>query len=216
MDELPDSGRPAFDLGLLRDLQAAVTAMANEFRSDSTLDLLFLAYLRHLSRFGYFHYGPITIDVRLIEDLVERTVERGTSPGPGQHTYSDDFVRFTRVLMDEVHRSGQRRLDELHFLLAFMRCGEGLPARVFAEMGIAPEEIEAFARGPMQAQPGLEKLYSPEEVASYLGVHVQTVRTWIREGRLPASRLAGQRALRVRESDVHRVLEPLEIGDADA
>ena len=56
----------------------------------------------------------------------------------------------------------------------------------------------------------LEKLYSPEEVASYLGVHVQTVRSWIRSGRLPARRLAGQRALRIREVDIEHVLEPLD------
>jgi excisionase family DNA binding protein len=206
----PEEGRPAFDLGLLRDLQVAVSEMANEFRSDGTLDLLFLAYLRRMSRFGYFHYGPVTIDVRVIEDLVERTVERGRSPGPGLHEYSDDYVRFTRVLMGEVSRTGQRRLDELHFLLAFMRCGEGLPARVFGELGVTPDQVELLGKAGPREQPVLEKLYSPEEVAAYLGVHVQTVRTWIREGRLPARRLAGQRALRVRESDLERVLEPLE------
>jgi excisionase family DNA binding protein len=61
----------------------------------------------------------------------------------------------------------------------------------------------------------METLYSPEDVARYLGVHVQTVRGWIRSGRLPARRLAGQRALRIRESDVEAVLEPLD-GDSEA
>jgi len=33
-----------------------------------------------------------------------------------------------------VRRSGRSRIDELHFLLAFMRCNEGLPKRVFGEL----------------------------------------------------------------------------------
>ncbi|MCK9521100.1 MAG: helix-turn-helix domain-containing protein, partial [Dehalococcoidia bacterium] len=61
-----------------------------------------------------------------------------------------------------------------------------------------------------------ERLYSPEDAAEYLGVHVQTVRAWIRSGRLRASRLAGQRALRIRASDLQSVLEPVTPGDIDA
>jgi excisionase family DNA binding protein len=101
-------------------------------------------------------------------------------------------------------------VDELHFLLAFMRSGEGLPARVFGELGVTPEEVENFARSGKQRDAGAEKLYSPEEAAEYLGVHVQTVRGWIRTGRLPASRLTGQRALRIKASDLLSVLEPVQ------
>src|SRR5437868_11771312 len=82
-----------------------------------TLDLYFLVYLRKMSRFGFFTLGPITIDVRLIEDIVERT----TVPAGGEHapSWSDDLVRFSQTLMAEVRRSGRQRIDELHFLLAF-------------------------------------------------------------------------------------------------
>ena len=55
-----------------RDVQATATRLD----CGATLDLLFLCYLRRLSRFGYFVLGPITIDVDLIEDVVERS-ERG-------------------------------------------------------------------------------------------------------------------------------------------
>jgi excisionase family DNA binding protein len=100
----------------------------------------------------------------------------------------------------------------LAYLLAFMRCKEGSPGRVFGELGVSPEEVERFAREQTLTAP--EKLYSPEEAAEYLGVHVQTVRGWIRTGRLRASRLAGQRALRIRASDLTSVLEPVGPGDA--
>ncbi|MCL4241792.1 MAG: helix-turn-helix domain-containing protein [Dehalococcoidia bacterium] len=94
-----------------------------------------------------------------------------------------------------------------------MRWREGLPARVFGELGVTPGQVEAFARDQKASPTGPEKLYSPEEAADYLGVHVQTVRAWIRSGRLRASRLAGQRALRIRASDLQSVLEPVDPSD---
>lgn len=176
-----------------------------------TLDLQFLVFLRQFSRFGFFQFGPIAIDVRLIEDLVERTLPRG---GLGEAApMSDDLVAFSRLLMNEAQQNGRRRIDELAYLLAFMRTKEGIPGRVFGELGVSPEEVERFARERVLTPSAPEKLYSPEEAADYLGVHVQTVRGWIRSGRLRASRLAGQRALRIRAGDLNSVLEPIEPGD---
>ena len=177
----------------------------------SSLDVFFLSFLRRVSRFGYFTLGPITIDVRLIEDIVERTaVPTGDDPA-----FGDDMTRFSRLLAREVEQSGRTRLDDLHVLLALMKTREGLPGRVFGELGVTPEEMEQYLKGggtaPAPAATG-EKLYSPEEAAEYLGVHVQTVRAWIRSGRLRAARLAGQRALRIRASDLESVLEPIEPG----
>ena len=115
----------------------------------------------------------------------------------------------------EVRRGGRRRVDELHWLLAFMRSPEGLPAEVFSELGVTAEQVEAFARtGTLPSVKSAPvKLYSPEEVAEYLHVHVQTVRAWIRSGKLPAVRLAGRRDLRVREGDLGAVLEPVDPAD---
>ncbi|MBA4181336.1 MAG: hypothetical protein C0506_12165 [Anaerolinea sp.] len=175
-----------------------------------TLDIQFLVYLRKMARFGYFHFGPITIDVRLIEGIVERTAPRGDGD---RARLDDDMVRFSHVLMEEIHRSGQRRIDELHYLLAFMRVGEGLPGRVFGELGTTREQVLEYARRGDSATTIEQRLYSPEEAAEYLGVHVQTVRAWIRSGRLRASRLAGQRALRITSADLQSVLEPVDPAD---
>jgi excisionase family DNA binding protein len=176
-----------------------------------TMDVLFLAYLESLARFGYFTLGPITIDVRLIADIVERTTRPDAAPT------SRDFVRFSHLLVDEVRRSGRRRVDELHYLYAFMRCGEGLPARVFGELGVTPEEVDqALRESGGRIAPPMERLLTPEEVAEYLKVHVQTVRAWIRAGTLPARRIAGLRALRVRAADVTALLRPLDAEDDPA
>jgi excisionase family DNA binding protein len=175
-----------------------------------TFDVLFLCFLRRVARFGFFTLGPITIDVRLIEDLVERTVEPAASDAA-----PDDFIRFSQLLMAEVRRSGRTRIDELHYLFAFMRCDEGLPGRVFGELGLTPEQVEASLRAGTGGAAVPERLLSPEEVAAYLQVHVQTVRAWIRSGRLPARRVAGLRALRVRFTDVTALLQPVEAETLD-
>lgn len=49
-----------------------------------------------------------------------------------------------------------------------MRTEEGLPHKVFSELGVTPEQVEEHARtGQLDARP-MGKLYSPEEAAEYL------------------------------------------------
>lgn len=177
-----------------------------------TPDIEFVSFLRARSRFGFLTFGPVTVDVQVVEDLLERTHPRGSGTerngGPG---VAESYVRWTNLLYEEVRRSGRKRTDELHFLLSFMRWKEGLPARVFAELGVTPEQVESYARSLRvgEATPS-ERLLSTEEAAQYFGVHVQTVRSWIRSGKLPASRLAGQKSIRIKESDLRAVLEPID------
>lgn len=193
-----------------------------------TVDMEFMLYLQTLSRFGFFRFGPVTIDTRIVEDLFYRTAPRGTG-GPEHPPVGESFVRFNERLWAEVRRSGRSRVDELHYLLAFMRTPEGLPARVFGELGVTAEDVEdyvatlathrataaeapAFAPGWRQRSRD-ERLYTTEEAAAYYGVHVQTVRTWIRSGKLPAVRLAGKKEIRIREHDLQAVLEPIDPRD---
>ncbi len=200
------------DAQFLSSIGAACDAEAKRLgASIITVDIQFLVFLRRFSRFGYFNFGPIAIDVRVIEEIVERTAVQGSSEP--LTVLGDDLVRFSRVLSGEVQKSGRKRIDELHYLLALMRWGEGLPARVFGELGVTPEQVEQFAASRTVQASDPERLYSPEEAAEYLGVHVQTVRAWIRSGRLKASRLAGQRALLIRASDLQSVLEPVDPGE---
>lgn len=176
--------------------------------AEQSVDRLFLAYLLECSQFGQFTYGPVSIDVGQVEDVYRRSYPRGRQDGEVAPFSESVHTLFTRVA-EEHHRSGRPRVDELHWLLAFMRINEGLPARVFGELGVTPEAVEAYARTRATDDPMREAFYSPEEVAAHLGVKTQTVRAWIRSGRLPASRLAGQRVLRIRASDIASLLEPV-------
>jgi excisionase family DNA binding protein len=176
-----------------------------------SVDTEFLAFLESLEQFGFFRFGPVTIDVRAVETVCSKSVSSAPpSVRRRRAAFGPDFVRFTNRLTKEVERSG-RRLDELHYLLTFMRTPEGLPARVFRKLGVSTEEVERFARNPTSvshAGTGPERLYTIGNVAAYYGVHAQTVRAWIRAGRLPAVRLAGQKVIRIRERDLEAVLAP--------
>jgi excisionase family DNA binding protein len=184
-----------------------------------TADMLFVSFLRRHSQFGYFLFGPLAIDVKVVEELLYRTAKRGAG-GPEHPPIADDLVRFNRVIVEEELRSDRPRGRELNYLLAAMRFKEGLPARVFGELGVTAEQVEEYAAQLSAGKPGapkhVERLLSTEEAAEYYGVHVQTVRSWIRAGKLPASKLAGQKSIRIRESDLDRVLEPMASSSGNA
>ncbi len=175
---------------------------------DLSMDATFVSFLRHASRFGVFSFGPITLDLAVVEDAAMRYGVPGDQPLGRDEDEARE--RFWGLVAEEQRRSGRRAIDELHFLLAFMRLNWGLAGRIIGELGVRPQQVEGAARAGAGRQEGLEKLYTPEEAAEYLGVHVQTVRAWIRSGRLRAHRLVGQRALRVRASDLGSVLEPVD------
>jgi len=197
------------DGGIIRSLSEGMRqAGADLGIHPLSVDASFVSFLRVASRFGVFSYGPITLDLAVVEDLVARHGLRPTDP-------DDEIPRtaFWDLVAQEMRRSGRRAVDKRHVLLAFMRLNRGAPRLIFGELDVSPEQVEAYAPGDQAPQTDLEKLYTPEQIADYLGVHVQTVRTWIRTGRLPAHRLAGQRALRVRASDLSTVLEPVQPDD---
>lgn len=228
VDEAAAPEPPAPEAGGGSFIQAMARQMAHIRHTypdmgELSVDFLFMCFLSEVARLGRFTYGPISIETRVVEDMFERNYPRLR---PGEHwtvaRQTDSYRRFYETLSAEVARSGRRRVDDLHWLMAFMRTNEGLPGKVFGELGIRPEDVERFTRGEPSSgaaekgdDTGLERLYSPEEIADYLGVHVQTVRAWVRSGRLPARRILGQRALRIRKSDLDAVLMPVTPGEQE-
>ena len=53
-----------------------------------------------------------------------------------------------------------------------------------------------------------KEFFTPDEAAVFLDVHPQTIRGYIRNGKLAALRLAGERALRIKRNDLLALLEP--------
>lgn len=62
---------------------------------------------------------------------------------------------------------------------------------------------------PLAAPDSEAALLSPEDGARLLGLHIQTVRGYIRNGRLPAFRIAGERAIRIRRDDLIALLQAM-------
>jgi len=59
----------------------------------------------------------------------------------------------------------------------------------------------------MEQEP--KELLSVQEAADFLGLSVSTIRRYIRDGRLPAYRVAGERLLRIKRSDLEKLLDPI-------
>jgi excisionase family DNA binding protein len=180
---------------------------------ELSVDFLFICFLEECSRLGRLTYGPISIETRVVQAMFEREYPRLEAGQPWTAArQTESHQRFFKRLSAEVARSGRRRVDDLHWLMAFMRTEEGLPGKVFGELGVRPDDVDRLMREDAAPRPArtaeLERLYSPEEIAEYLGVHVQTVRAWVRSGRLPARRILGQRSLRIAKSDLDAVLLP--------
>ncbi|MFM1990167.1 MAG: Helix-turn-helix domain [Pseudomonadota bacterium] len=74
-----------------------------------------------------------------------------------------------------------------------------------------PSAQQAPSRPAALASPALDALLTPDEAARTLGVHIQTIRAYIRGGKLPAFRVAGERAIRIRRDDLNALLEHLNV-----
>jgi excisionase family DNA binding protein len=100
-----------------------------------------------------------------------------------------------------VDAAGWRRL-----LAGIEPVGPAAPPLPGAFAHVPPRGPAAGASG--HPAPGGEgdDLLSPEQAAAELGVHIQTLRGYIRRGKVAAFRLAGARAIRIRRSDLKALL----------
>lgn len=73
--------------------------------------------------------------------------------------------------------------------------------------------VPSTAKRPQDHLP--PKWRSLEESAEYLRVTQRTVRHYIAEGRLPASRISGSRLIRIRQDDLDALLRPIPSGKSD-
>jgi excisionase family DNA binding protein len=106
-----------------------------------------------------------------------------------------------------------------HLLAAFAPEEDGLMGELKRSHGVTSAAWRAAAAqrtsshtreaGATPAASADHEYLTPEEAAEALSIHVQTLRAYVRSGKLPAMRLAGERAIRIRRSDLQTILEPL-------
>jgi excisionase family DNA binding protein len=183
---------------------------------EVTPDHILLGCLRAISRFGIAILGPWSLDLEALGvDWVNQP--EGARPKVAYSQAAVDlFDRATRI----AKASGDSSVSVHHLLAAFAAEESGLMGELKQEYGITSASWRgAVARigvetNSAKAEPGSEQksareYLTPEQAAGALGIHVQTMRGYIRDERLPAFRIAGERSIRILRSDLEKVLEPL-------
>jgi excisionase family DNA binding protein len=194
----------------------AITQAKRRGLAEITPDELLLGCLRTLSQFGIVTFGPWTFDLEALGvDWLENPDRKGLKP-----SYSQALVdRFD--LAARIAKADGTSMIRIHHLLVALWSDTGLMAQLRQAHSITSAEWRAAAVQLSTARQAKEPApqsgnrepardyLTPEEAADALGLHAQTVRAYIRSGKLPAMRVAGERAIRIRREDLDKVLEPL-------
>jgi excisionase family DNA binding protein len=196
------------DVAISQAIRLAKQRRAPEVSPD---DLL-LGSLVVGSRFGIARIGPWTFD---LESLGLNWMVREKSEE--KVSYSNAVVGLFDLAARIAAADSCQTVDLNHLLVAFANEDSGLMGRLKREFGIQPAAWRAAIADlttrvtPNQPPRPLEtnrEYLTPEEAAAALSIHVQTLRAYVRSGKLPARRLAGERAIRIRRTDLDQVLEP--------
>lgn len=192
----------------------AIAAAKRGGRDEVGADELLLGGLQALSQFGVARLGPWTIDLEALGADWMTGPEKSAKLGYSESAVEifDRAVRIARV-------DGGGKVALPHLLAAFANEERGLMGDLKRAHGIdsaswraAVSSLGAAREGPrVDAAPAAasREFLTPEEASEALGIHVQTMRAYVRSGRIPAYRVAGERAIRIRRPDLEKVLEPL-------
>lgn len=198
-----------------RGIARAKSRGAHEVSPD---DLL-LGALDEVSRFGIAWVGEWAIDINALDGTgavgdPDSVRQRGSAP-----VYGADVVRIFERASSLAREDGSSTIGLAHLLVAYGYEECRLMDRLREEHSFSDADWRAaLARGRFGAPTrvtartpdggGAEpEILDVEDAARYLGVHPQTVRNYVRDGRLPAYRLAGQRYIRVLRKDLLALLE---------
>ena len=182
-------------------------------RSDPEVqvDDILLGALQVVARLGVVVFGELTFDLSPYAPVPERKGSSGTGP-----RYTPDAAELFDQASSFARADGEARVRLVHLLAAFSHTESRLlqtlmeshdfdgvqwrAALLAWDRTVFPSDDPTPARGDV---------LSVDDAAAALGVHAQTIRTYIRGGKLPAYRIAGERAIRVLASDLFGLLEPL-------
>jgi len=198
----------------------AIAQAKRRNRSEVGTDELLLGCLRVISRFGVAQIGSLTFDLEeLGVDWLDYPETSEAKVGYSQEAV-DLFDRAARIATAD----GFKSIRVLHLLAAFAAEDGGLMGELKRSHGITNSNWRVAVARSWSARlakdassseedssetGGFADYLTPEQAAEALSIHVQTVRAYVRTGKLPALRLAGERAIRIRRTDLETVLEPL-------
>ncbi|MDP2481204.1 MAG: helix-turn-helix domain-containing protein [Candidatus Palauibacterales bacterium] len=204
--------------------------------AEVTADDLLVGALAEISRFDVAWIGDRAVDLRALCLPEEEPSEAAdAAPDAVLPAYGPGAVELFERAAHLAREDGAGSTGLVHLLAAVADVPSPLRDRLFSDLGLSDAEWRAeLARGVVGAPPRLAggskgasattvgapggpDILGVEDAAHYLGVHPQTVRNYIRSGKLPAYRLAGERFLRVLRKDLLALLERVRAdGEPDA
>ena len=189
---------------------AACYAIARGEDEITRRDLL-LGALQAVAKLRVVQFGTVTLDLSSCPTVPAR---KPAATGP---RYSPEAARLFDEASAIAREDGESRVRVAHLLAAFpasesellrdLSGGEALDDTSWRAGLAAWDRVE---RERMESERGRSPLLSVEEAATALGVHHQTIRAYIKSGKLPALRIAGERSIRLLASDLYGLLEPVE------
>jgi excisionase family DNA binding protein len=200
----------------------AISLAKKRGRDELGPDELLLGCLLAIAQFGIAEVKPWTFD---LEELAVDWLAQPDRTGP-KVAYSQRAVDLFDLASRIARSDGADSIRVDHLLVAFAGETEGLMGQWKRDRGItsagwraaiaqlwAPSADRGIAgragESGVPATATVRDYLTPEEAAEALSIHVQTLRAYVRSGKLPALRLAGERAIRIRRNDLETVLEPL-------
>ncbi len=209
-----------------RAAHAAIRRAKARRDPEVTPDDLLIALLAEISRFGIAQVGPWSIDVDGLDgQATVDPVEAASDGGAAGPRYASSTVALFERATGIARRDGSGTTRLVHLLVAFSD-EEGLMAELREAHGFTSTEWRAalaamdpaldpaHPRQSATAGARVPELLSVDDAADFLDVHAQTVRNYIRSGKLPAYRLAGERFIRVLRRDLLALLERVPVDDA--
>lgn len=207
----------------VRDVFERAEAAAQEDGTSVTADHLMLGVLRAADPSGATVMNGLGIG--------EADIERGAAqPGARSRSrWGPELQPIIRSAAEEAWQLGSRLTRSAHVLLGIAASGQGTLARLLASRGVSLDVLRGRAREAIAASPAptasrtepspevsstaARELFTVDQAAEFLGVHHQTLRGYIKNGKLSAYRLAGEKVLRIKREDLMGLLEPVAVGD---
>lgn len=209
-------------------IRSAIKRAKRRKNAEVSRDDLLIGVLQTVARFDIVQIGEITIALEELEEPHPEVSEDDAGRADKQKVaYSPKasavFDRAARI----AKRDNSSKIGIVHLLVAFANEDNTVFARLKEKYGVSgvkwrsalsrwqpesPAKIATSSKVGSETKSPKElnekMFFTPDEAAVFLDVHPQTIRGYIRTGKLAALRLAGERALRIQRNDLLALLEP--------
>lgn len=208
---------------LERAARRAIARAKGRGDEDVTPDDLLAGALAELGRFGIAWIGEWALEVPALKDGDAGSWREVPDEPPPATAYAPATVELLDRAATVAREDGSSGIGLVHLLVALAdvecellaelgeRYGfsgvEWRAALARGDVGVPPHRPADSVRGRDTGTPTQSDILSVDEAAEVLDVHSQTVRNYVRSGKLPAYRLAGERYIRILRGDLLALLE---------